>query len=321
MATRPRKLPRKTVVDKNLHFYCRKCMRTDLGEKDFYTRTDTLLDSNGYMSICKDCCNTVFDNSYTLEHNFEKALLRTCKILNVAWVPTAVESARNHLSKMMDKGKETTAVFGIYKSKVSSMSSMNLEIASTYNESVDNAQFIENDPNVTDDETFNKYLSDFWEPGLSFEQYEFLESELGRYKRTHKCDTATEESLLRQICFAELDIRNSRVGGGSPDTAAIKRLQELMKTASVDPAKTSLANSGKAQDTFSSFVKIIEENEPAEYYSSKEKNVFKDYDNIDFYFKKYVTRPLKNFITQSRDFNVKEDDEGTDDFDINQGLE
>jgi len=97
------------------------------------------------------------------------------------------------------------------------------------------------------------------------------------------------------------------MGGKSGDASAIKRLQDLMKTASVDPGKASLANSGKAKETFSSFVKVIEENEPASYY--EDKKLFKDFDDIDFYFKKYVTRPLKNFVTQSRDFNVESEND------------
>jgi len=208
----------------------------------------------------------------------------------------------------MSSGKTDIQVFGIYKSKLSTLSNLNSDIQLTFDNSVSNIETNTNE-NVTDDQDFNKYLKDFWGPDLIFEDYEFLESELARYKKTHKCDTATEESLLRQICFAELDIRKSRMGKGGGDASAVKRLQELMRTASVDPAKAATANSGQAKDTFSSFIKIIEENEPAEFYSGKDKELFKDFDNIDFYFKKYVTRPLKNFITQSRDFNVDTEDD------------
>jgi len=44
---------------------------------------------------------------------------------------------------------------------------------------------------------------------------------------------------------------------------------------------------------------------------------------LNWYFKKYFLRPLKNFITQSRDFNVDFDENEEDDMsDINSvGLE
>jgi hypothetical protein len=51
----------------------------------------------------------------------------------------------------------------------------------------------------------------------------------------------------------------------------------------------------------------VEETTPSEYY--KDKELFKDFDNIGSYFKKYITRPIKNFVTGSRDFNVNTDDD------------
>ena len=289
--------------------YCRVCMKMK-PIKEFYQAVDTVLDKNSFMSICKTHCNEIYSNSLNIERNFEKALFRTCRILNIKWAPNAVEAVKTQITKMQNDGKEDIQVFGIYKSKLSTLSNLSDDTDLTFNSrGDDNIKTSSDDREITEDIDFNKYLKDFWGPDLPFEDYEFLESELARYKKTHKCDTATEESLLRQICFAELDIRKSRMGKGGGDASAVKRLQELMRTASVDPAKAATANSGQAKDTFSSFIKIIEENEPAEFYSGKDKELFKDFDNIDFYFKKYVTRPLKNFITQSRDFNVDTEDE------------
>lgn len=35
--------------------------------------------------------------------------------------------------------------------------------------------------------------------------------------------------------------------------------------------------------------------------------MFKDYDNLAVYFNNYVVRPLKNFITGSRDFTLNDE--------------
>jgi hypothetical protein len=45
----------------------------------------------------------------------------------------------------------------------------------------------------------------------------------------------------------------------------------------------------------------IEKNEPSEWWEKQKK--FKDADNMDYYLSKYVTRPIKNFTTGSRDFD------------------
>jgi hypothetical protein len=74
-----------------------------------------------------------------------------------------------------------------------------------------------------------------------------------------------------------------------------------------------LANAGKSQETFSAFIKTIEENEPAEYF--EDKKLFKDFDNLNFYFEKYILRPLKNFVINSRDFDVSA---GTEEEDVDE---
>lgn len=296
--------------------YCRRCMKMQ-SSGNYYKATDTKLDRNLLMSICKDCCDQIFEEFYKSEHSFEKALYLTCKTLNVAWISGAVEATKTQLSNRMAEGKELGACFGIYKSKMSSFTRVNKDLPLTFEEP---AKAVKDNSLEESEEPLDvkEYLRSFWGENFSFEEYSFLESELARYKKTHKCDTAAEESLLRLICITELDIRKKMAGNGDASTE-IKRLTDLMKTASVDPAKTAIAGAGKAQDNFSSFVKTLEENEPADYY--KDKQLFKDFDNIDFYFRKYVVRPLKNFITQSRDFNVEADDETEEDnFEVSENV-
>lgn len=153
------------------------------------------------------------------------------------------------------------------------------------------------------EEILDSYIKE-WGKGFTLEQYEYLEYELNNCKKTLKCDTWSEDTLLKEICIKKLEIRDKRER--KEDTKDdIKELQGLMKTCAVDPAKTSLANSSKALDAFGVWIKDIEEKSPAEWYKDKKK--FKDIDGIDDYLKKYVTRPIKNFITGSRDFNVDKD--------------
>lgn len=291
--------------------YCRVCMKMK-PIKEFYTRCDENLDKNGFMSVCREHCNEIYTNSLNIERNFEKALFRTCKILNVAWVPNCVDATKTQVIKAQDAKKENIQVFGIYKSKLSTLSNLSGDGVLTFDGYINSGQIASQDE-ITDDKDFDKYLKDFWGPDLPYVDYEFLESELARYEETHKSDTASEKSLLRQICFAELDLRKARMNGGTPSAKQIETLQNLMKTASIDPSKASLANTAKNKSLISSMISIIEENEPAEYYDDKK--LFKDFDGLNPYFKRHMTRPTKNFILQSRDFNMDAEDD-KDDFDV-----
>jgi len=297
--------------------YCRKCQETKT-PLQFYDATDFFLDTNGMMSICKPCINDIFGRIYESELDFYKATLKTCRILNIKYDERAVDAAVNHMTTVESKGKSKPPFFGIYKSRIMAVMDIamyerdSLTLDMTFHEPTEaiQSELSEDDLGKNDID----YLHTFWGNGMSFEDYDFLERELSEWKATNRSDTKAEISLLKELCQKELEIRKNRELGKST-AALVKEKQDLMKTCAVDPQKANAAGAGKSQDTFSSFIKIIEENEPADIFNDKD--LFKDYQNIDFYFKKYVTRPLKNYITGSRDFNVEKDEEDgkDDDFD------
>lgn len=308
MAVSRRKKKPIVVVDNEVLAlnYCRKCQKSKK-DTDFFTATDTFLDTNGKMSVCKDCCNEMYSNFFRSEQgSMEKALLKTCRTLNVRYDEAAVQATLAHLATVNNKGKVTENIFGIYKNKIVSVQKTRI---SKKGEGISDLTFFEPSKMVAEIPNSTEEIVDlkqFWGENFAYEEYIFLEKELAEWKKTHKADTKAEIMLLKELCYKGLEIRKARTEERSTG-ALVKELQELMKTASVDPSKTSQAGSGKANDTFSSFIQIIENTEPAEYYQDKE--LFKDFDNIDNYFRKYVLRPLKNFLTGTRDFDVSDDGE------------
>ena len=291
--------------------YCRRCMKVKKFS-DFYTAVDIELDRNGYFSVCKICCQDIYDGYYRSEHDIPRSILMTCRKINLKFDEEVVNSTLLHLKTFHENGKSNDNVIGIYKSKLAGaikerFSSEKIGSDLTFTEQ----NYFLSPENPLDNSEESYDLEQFWGKNLDFDDYQFLEKEFSDWKNTHRCDTKAEETLLKEICHKTLEIRKKREGsnGVSPSTL-VKELQDLMKTASLDPAKVSAANSGESKAMFSAFAKILEENDPADFY--KDKLLFKDYDNLDFYYKKYVTRPLKNFVTQSRDFNVDTPDDVDD---------
>jgi hypothetical protein len=287
--------------------YCRKCQKTKNGNY-FYDATQLVLDSNGKMSVCRDCIMGMYDNMFQNEKTMSKTIYRLCRLLDVRYEESSIDMTEKKIEKI--GGTKKNSAFGYYLANLKSVGVKNSGIDDvTFN---DISPTIVTDP-ITEDEDEDEHLRRFWGINFNYDDYVFLEEEFDDWKKTHKCDTKAESSLLKELCYKELEIRKARVEGKST-ASLVKEKQDLMKTASVDPAKTSVAGGGKSQDTFSSFIKIIEETEPADYYADK--GLFRDFDNIDFYFRKYVVRPLKNFITQSRDFNVEADSSEDEEEDI-----
>lgn len=291
-------------VDK---IYCRRCMEFKK-PTEFFTAVDKDLDLNGFFSVCKSCCDELYSGYYRIEHDVARAILQLCRKLNVKFDEASVDSTIAQLKTYADKGKQTDSVLGIYKGKLAANSKNNMsDKISSFDLTFVEPNTILPPAHPLDDSLQSHDLKEFWGENYNFEDYEYLEKELAEWKATHKCDTKAEEMLLKEICYKSLEIRKQRLLPKGSTAALVNELQALMKTASVDPAKTTVAGSGKSLDTFSGIIKMIEEKEPADFY--KDKELFKDFDNIGWLFRKYVTRPLKNFITQSRDFNVEQDEE------------
>jgi hypothetical protein len=285
--------------------YCRKCQKTMNVDK-FYETTNPNLDTNGLMSVCRNCCNDLYDEYFNGYKNMEKALYLTCQDLDVIFNKEALKQAQSHIEGLISKGKVAEKVFGYYKSKLGSTGKNNARLESLRFK--DSDKLVDNQNNDVNSESFQEEIDEdlilFWGRGFSLDDITFLESELAGWKQTHKCDNQAELTLLKEICIKILKIREAREKK-EDDSLLQKGLQDLMKTASVDPAKANAASAGKSHDCFGVWVKDIEQFRPAEWFENQEK--YKDMDGFEVYLKNYVTRPIENFLTGVRNFFVDDD--------------
>lgn len=285
--------------------YCRRCM--DVKSKNyFHGAVNHDLDRNHCLSFCKSCVDEMFAGFLASEGSLEKAVLKLCRIVDLKYIPEAIEAAKK---QALAKGVDQDKIFGYYKSKVLAVektsttdSFENLDLSFQ-----DSIQIIVPNDNPTEyDPEEIKNLSLFWGNNFEPEELEILESKYAEWSQSHSIDTQSERILLKYICLKEYEIDRA-VQSSSSTASLMKEFQELLKTSGLNPSAATLAAGGKAQETWGNFIKMIEENEPAEYY--KDDDLFKDYDNIKWIWENFVVRSIKNFITGSRDFTLQDIDE------------
>jgi len=229
-----------------------------------------------------------------------------CRMLNVKFNPIAIDSA---LKQIESKGTNPEKLFGFYKAKLilqerENPSDLNIDLTYQYDNGNDGVSIDETKFEVEEYQDMEE-LRKFWGKGFEPEEIMILEEKFASYSQTNSIDTHPERVLLKYICLKEYDIDKAMDGGGKGSTASLtKEYQELLKSANISPSSSTVASGGKSQETWGMFIKTIEETEPAEYF--KDDELFKDYDNIEQIWLKYVVRPIKNFITGSRDFNVED---------------
>ena len=285
--------------------YCRKCMKYK-SPTQFYETTNPMLDANGVMSICKDCCNDIYNHYFGIYGTMEIALDLTCQDLDVRFSQESLKQCQSHVEKLLGQGKPANAVFGYYKSKLATTGKNNESIDVFRYKDSSSAKLkthLSSEEKIKDEDCSDENidLKMFWGDGFTSDDYEFLGTELENWQQTHKCDNQAEWTSLKEKSNKRLAIRKKRAKQ-QPTTTELKELQELMKTASVDPAKANVASAGKSHEAFGVWIKDIEQFRPAEWYEKQDK--YKDMDGFVPYLKNYVVRPIENFLTGIRNFLV-----------------
>ena len=304
-----------TKVPEKLN-YCRKCMRSLKSNKFYKSVDNNLIDSNGLMSgVCKSCINKLYAQFYSETKSIEKSLHKLAIILNFKYSNAAMVATREHINTLIDNGKKPRAIFGIYKSKIVSLNKSMDKSIKTYQGYEDVATiYVAKQIDFTK-QPIPKEVRDFWgiTSGSSnnmidsdYEDVLFLEHEYMKFKETHKADTYSEITLLKQVCYTLLDIQHARKLMTSTRDL-VKELQTLMTNLAISPKQANTREEGKADQAFGMWIKDLETKTPAQWLLTDPRgDIYRDVADIEAYYENYFVRPIKNFMTGSKDFNIDE---------------
>jgi len=286
--------------------YCRKC-RQNKSPAEFYTCVDKVLDTNGYLSLCKLCCRDIYDGFYLSEKSIERAMLKTCRLLNIRYDENAIEAAKQQVETMKARGTESDNFFGLYKSRL--LTSAKLCIQSDRSE--EDLTFQEGNIIITPTDPLEDHdknaeeLKEIWGDQLNYEDYVWAEKEYSKWEHDYDIRNSSEVNLLRLIILKLLDIRKIRNGGQGSTAKLEKEFQDLLKTSALSPAQSNAASKGNLADTWGMLIKRVEEDTPAEYY--KDFELFSDSFNLKRYIKNYISRPISNFFNGQKNYNIIDD--------------
>ena len=181
-----------------------KCMNKK-PPKEFYSAADKYLDQNGYFSLCKDCVGNIYVGQYNMEHEIRRAIFKTCRIINLIYSESAIQSLETQLKNSeSDRLPDDPKIFGLYKSKIAGSMRGSDSMARKSNSTDADITFqyeIANIPDKNESIDFEGSgdVVAFWggEGKFSTEDYRFLEKELANFKSTHKADSYAEIVLLK----------------------------------------------------------------------------------------------------------------------------
>lgn len=260
------------------------------GKKFFYKSAHKIFAGNGgYVTFCKDCCRELLREYKDALGSTDLAIERMCMY-------TGMYYSEDVMSRL-DKTLDIDTVYSKYL--------MQMRKTNDRNKTYDNSLHERMMTNMGEFETpkrkiVNQDKVSFWGKGFSPDEYDLLDKHYAEMREQYTFDDAITDIYLKDLC--ELKVLQERALSGQEydDWMKYKNLyQKTAKEANLNPKKNKNETLSAEQETWGTFVAMVESQSPAEYY--KDKNKYIDFLGIKKSFKMDVLRPLKNLLTGSKD--------------------
>lgn len=288
---------------REVEYRCMKCGRIDSKPTYFYRSYSDLFNNSGYMPICKDCLAQVY-NKYLLKYrDIRKAVKRVCMAYDMYYSDKIIESCLNSY-------QDATPPIGDYIRKLNIIQNKKKTFDNTIDESflfdintkIDNA---EEQPITTIPESVRMR----WGSGLSDDDYKTLEEHYKYLKKANPDFDSNQEIFIMDLCQTKMQQMRAMKSGRTDDY--IKLTESYRKTFAQAGLKTTSDVAESNNESWGTWISMISKYTPEEYY--KDKKLYKDFDGIGEYFKRFVLRPLKNLqlgtTDRDKEFFVSDEEE------------
>lgn len=238
---------------------CCKCGLKFSRRKGYFPVSYAVLHKGlGYIPVCKDCIDTMYNTYLAQCNNAKDAVRQMCRKLDLYWNENVFEDVlkKNSTRTMMTQyiAKLSTIKYAgkSYDDTLSDEGTLwNFNKAITAKD-IDNMVDAKTDTaNVNEENNEIKLATetpqeiiDFWGNGYSDEMYEELEKKkeywVSRLPEGTVIDIGTE-AIIKQICFLEIDINRDRIAGKSVDKN-VNTLNTLLGSANLKPTQQQKAN-------------------------------------------------------------------------------
>lgn len=291
---------------REIEYRCDKCKRVDSKPTYFYRSNSTLYDNNGYLPICKDCLAQLYNRYLLSFHDIHKAIKRICMAFDLYYSDSIVDSC-------LKGSKASTPSIGDYMRKLNISQYKGKTFDNTIDEGfifdINDDVMIPSDEEVKPITTIPDSVRMRWGSGLSDDDYKTLEEHYKYLKKANPDFDSNQEIFIMDLCQIKMQQTRAMRAGRTDDY--IKLTESYRKTFSQAGLKTTPDVAESNNESWGTWIGMISKYTPEEYY--KDKTLYKDFDGIGDYFKRFVLRPLRNLqlgtTDRDKEFFVSDEEE------------
>lgn len=271
-------------------YYCTACGKS-------YTKQDTnfckslsplFANNGGFVHICKKCTDKYFYNLVDFfSGNEEKAMDRMCQLFDWYYSDEIFAATRK-----ISADRSRVCAYPA-KANLPQYEARNKTYADTIADRSNNviSSVEELEEIRAEGQNITKAMFERWGQ-VSTEDIVALEDHYKMLKKQNpNCDN-NQEIFIKDLCYTKLlQLKAFRDSNSTDFEKYTKLYRDTFKQAGL---KTVQETDASNEEAFGVTLAVISQYTPEEYY--KDKSLYKDFDNIGDYFRRFVLRPIKNLI-------------------------
>lgn len=295
-------IPKYQGVKEDRKHKCTCCGNSwDIQKGNFSESQSVLYQSNnGYITVCNNCRDEYYYQLIDLyTGNEEKAIEHMCKQFGWIYDFNALVAARqisrdrsrisNYLAK---KNLSQTTKHGY-----TDIDTVKNEFLARKSNVIKSPEHLEElkEEGLTNTSTASV---ERWGFGLfSDEEYKVLDDHYKTLKKANPNCDSNQEIFIKDLCYTKLQQMKALKNNNFDDfDKATKLYRETFKQARLRIIQES---DSSEEETLGVTLAVISKYTPEEYY--KNKDLYKDFDGLGSYIKRFIFRPIKNLMTGSKD--------------------
>lgn len=260
----------------------------------FYTGND------GYLHVCNKCLDSLLEHYKAVFNNdLQQCIYTMCLNLNLYYSVDILEIA----------SKSPHYEESPFTAYISRSNMVQFKRWTDFTDTIDQQAVISGavsappeevvEASILQNEKPSQEVLNRWGAGYANEEYAFMQTLYKSLMSQKRNPTTLQEDLIIDACKYKCQ-HNRLIQLGDSKAADIKTLsalyQDALKQLGLDVAPK---DDGVEEGTFGSWVREIERYCPAEDYKNKKK--YKDMDGFGEYLERFIFRPMKNWLTGSKD--------------------
>ena len=299
-------------------YYCTACGKSFKKQDSNFCKSLSPLfaGNNGYVHICKKCTDKLYYNLVDyFSKNEEKAMDRMCQLFDW-YYSDEIFAATRKISADRSRVCAFPAKSNLpqYNSKGKTYVDTIADRATNTIDSFEELERIKTEAELNDEVAVSDRTVKRWGLGYSETEYQMLND---HYKvlKDKIGDDDVKDSLIKDLCEQHILKYRARQDKDYDRYEKMSKLyQQTLSTVDLKPKNTEKnVISNNPDECWGVFQQIVENYSPAEFIKEKDKKVFKDYNEQDEYYRRFIIRPTENLLngttTMDEEYSIKVEDD------------